>query len=66
MEHVGLSVGLQWAFPTTKNIASVVKATNSLTRQYHALVETIKKSVTQLDAVVRIASLKRVTDRITI
>ena len=56
MEHVGLSVGLQWAFPTTENIASVVKATNSLTRQYHALVEDIKKSVTQLDAAVRIAS----------
>ena len=66
MEHVGLSVGSQWAFPTTENIASVVKATNSLTRQYHALVETLKKSVTQLDAAVRIASLKRVTDRITI
>ena len=55
MEHVGLSVGLQWAFPTTKNIATVVKATNSLTRQSHELVEAIKKSVTQLDAAVRIA-----------
>ena len=55
MEHVGLSVGLQWAFPTTENIASVVKATNLLTRQYHALVEAIKKAVTQLDEAVRIA-----------
>ena len=60
VEHVGLSVGLQWAFPTTENIASVVKATKLLTRQYHALVEAIKKSVTQLDEAVRIAKHKAI------
>ena len=41
-------------FPYYRKL-SVVKATNSLTRQYHALVEAIKKSVTQLDEAVRIA-----------